>query len=46
MNSPWTTNKYYGMTKYEIKQLWNKNGKSKKVHKCINYSKIIVLKYK
>ena len=28
MNSPkWTTNKYYGMTKYEIKQLWNKNGK-------------------
>lgn len=27
MKSPkWETNKYYGMTKYEIKQSWNKNG--------------------
>jgi len=26
-SSKWTNNKYYGMTKSEIKQLWNKNGK-------------------
>jgi len=27
MNSPkWEQNKYFGMTKHEIKQLWNKNG--------------------
>jgi ATP-dependent exoDNAse (exonuclease V) beta subunit len=28
MNSPnWSLSKYYGMTKQEIKQLWNENGK-------------------
>ena len=26
-SSKWQTNKYYGMTKKEIKDLWNKNGK-------------------
>ena len=38
-------NKYYGMTKPEIKRLWNKNGKeaSKQVLKCIMILNAIIM---